>query len=660
MEKILYVSPDGVQKGNGSADRPFASLKAARDWLRAQHKKGKLLDRTVRVVLRGGIYPIPQTLTFTAEDSGSPDFPVIWCAADGEEVILEGGAILQAADFVPVSDEMKRYIKSAQAREAVLQYDLRGAGLQDTDQNNALEFFCGDRRGVLARYPSKDFLRGPQGIHETAVIPDVTGVVGSWHTVKGVRIQGYYPIDYWRNEADIIQYHAKEHTFELTTNELRTNSPFIFYNVFDEISEPGEYYIDADTGMLYVYPDSGFATDRLTVSQVTDAVVKFDHASHIVLRGLTVEGSRGAGISGDGENLVMDGCTVRNVRECGVMLRGCGHQIINCHIYTIGASGVNVSGGDCETLRPAQIVVDNNHIHHYSQRSGTYNAGVSCSNFIEAGFRISHNCIHDSIHNAIMVASGDTFVEYNEIYNVCTEANDAGAIYFGRWEIQNLVFRYNYIHDVYNRFGFGTPHAIYNDDGGSGKVAYGNVMVHIAGDAFAFGGGNNNLMYNNIMVDCGRAAAYDSRQYYGGWEHDWTVFPTGLDWRFLYNNKSFLSRSWVTRYARMTTIKYSGVEDREDRLRAGAVGHAAYYGNVEVACRYDRAFEEPTKKFIICRDNVVYKSTADAGFADYEARDLNLRADSRIWRDLPFFAPIPFSEIGLRSEKNHERNQNHE
>lgn len=643
MEKLIYAAPESAGRETGTIDHPFSSVTVVRDWIRAQRKKGKLTDRTVRVILRGGVYPVTEALELTEEDSD-----VIWCAAEGEEVVLEGGHILSAGQFVPIDPETAKNLKSEAARGAVLQCDLRAVGIDIGTLSEKTEFFEGAERKTIARYPSHDFLRGPAGLHEQKDIPDVTGIVGSWHSVQGVVVQGYFPIDYWRHEAKVLSYDREKKTFELSSDELRTGSPFIFYNVFDELSEPGEYYIDRENGMLYVYPDEGFATERLVLSHTEGAVIRMTQAHDITWRGITLEGGRGKGIEGKGERLCVDGCTVQNVFECGVELVGCGHRIVNCEIRSIGASGTVVSGGDCRTLRPAEIVVDNNHIHHYSQRSGTYNAAVSCSNFIEAGFRISHNCIHDSIHNGIMVASGDTFVEYNEIYNVCTEANDAGAIYFGRWEIQNLVFRYNYIHDIYNRYGFGNPHAIYNDDGGSGKVAYGNVMLHIAGDGFAFGGGNNNVMYNNIMIDCGRPLSYDSRQYYGGWEHDWTEFPGGLDWRFLYNNKSYLSHSWVVRYARLGTMRCTGVENRESRFMAGAVGNAAYYGNVEVACKWNRNIEDPTAKFITCRDNHTYASVADVGFADYAAGDLNLRPDSPVFADMPFFVAVPFDEIGLR------------
>lgn len=646
MEKIYYVSPSG-KSGNGTRQKPFSSPERALDHIRAQRRAGRLADTPIRIELDSGVYPLSSTLLIDGAVSGSENSPLVIASSQGATAVLEGGILLDYADFTPVSDQtVLSYVKSETARASLLQYDLRKCGIESAEQLEKSEFFCNGKRGVLARYPANDFLRVGEGVHNTDVIPDHTGVVATWHTVKGVRIRGYFPADYWCGEADVLQYDPENRTFRISTNEIASNNPFFFYNVLDEIANPGDYYIDTDGLLLYVYPSADFDSAELMLSSLNAPLVTLDGAHDVTFCGLTFEGSRQGAVDGTGDRITLDRCTVRDVFGLGIHICGYELNIRNSHIHDIGAAAINISGGDSAILRPGRSVVTNNHIHHYAQRSGTYNAAVNCSNFIEAGFEISHNCIHDSIHNGIMVASGDTFVEYNEIYNVCTEAADAGAIYFGRWEIQNLVFRYNYIHDVYNRYGFGSPHAIYNDDGGSGKVAYGNVLVHIAGDGFAFGGGNNNIMYNNIMVDCGRAAAYDSRQYYGGWEHDWAIFPNGNDWRFLYNNKSFLSRSWVARYARMTTIKYTRVEDRSDRLVAGAVGHAAYYGNVEVACRYPRAFEEPTMKFITCRDNMVYDTVEKAGFEDFAGGNFNFKQDSAVRRDMPFFADIPFDEIG--------------
>ena len=79
---IFYVSPNGNDSWSGSlaevnasrSDGPFASIQAARDAIRRLRKKGSL-SSPVTVYLRGGQYPLSETVIFTDEDSGTPKAP---------------------------------------------------------------------------------------------------------------------------------------------------------------------------------------------------------------------------------------------------------------------------------------------------------------------------------------------------------------------------------------------------------------------------------------------------------------------------------------------------------------------------------------------------------------------------------------------------------
>src|SRR5438045_72126 len=90
----FYVSPQGKDTWSGTlaapnkegTDGPFASLSRAQDALRT---RGKDAARTV--VLRGGFYPLPDTLNLTAEDSGTENAPVTWAAYPGETPLVSGG-----------------------------------------------------------------------------------------------------------------------------------------------------------------------------------------------------------------------------------------------------------------------------------------------------------------------------------------------------------------------------------------------------------------------------------------------------------------------------------------------------------------------------------------------------------------------------------------
>jgi hypothetical protein len=90
----VFVSPDGNDAWSGTVrtpnaaktDGPLASLQRARDVAR-QLKH----DRPVRVILRGGMYYVPETLVLGPEDSGTEACPISYEAAEGEAVTLSGG-----------------------------------------------------------------------------------------------------------------------------------------------------------------------------------------------------------------------------------------------------------------------------------------------------------------------------------------------------------------------------------------------------------------------------------------------------------------------------------------------------------------------------------------------------------------------------------------
>ncbi len=85
------VAPAGDDARPGTASEPFATLDRARRAVRELKREQPARKQPVVVRLRGGTYHLPQTLTFTPEDSGTPDAPVVYEAAPGEEPVLSAG-----------------------------------------------------------------------------------------------------------------------------------------------------------------------------------------------------------------------------------------------------------------------------------------------------------------------------------------------------------------------------------------------------------------------------------------------------------------------------------------------------------------------------------------------------------------------------------------
>jgi len=166
----LYVPPTGNDAWSGRlpeanaarTDGPLATLARAQAVARGLQQAGG-----VTVTVGGGEYVLTEPLAFTAEDSGTAGAPVVYRAAEGEQVRLSGG--VRIADWRPVEDAATLARLPAEARGNVFQADLRANGVDDfgtmdsapawAHSDPGLEVFFRGERMTLARYPNEGFLR---------------------------------------------------------------------------------------------------------------------------------------------------------------------------------------------------------------------------------------------------------------------------------------------------------------------------------------------------------------------------------------------------------------------------------------------------------------------------------------------------------------------
>ena len=85
-----WVSTGGDDAAGGGRFSPFRTLERARQAVRADTRRGQC---TIEVNVRAGTSALAQTLALDSGDSGSPQAPVIWRAAEGDTgpVVLSGG-----------------------------------------------------------------------------------------------------------------------------------------------------------------------------------------------------------------------------------------------------------------------------------------------------------------------------------------------------------------------------------------------------------------------------------------------------------------------------------------------------------------------------------------------------------------------------------------
>src|ERR1051325_3447076 len=159
----FYVSPIGTDTSAGTKAKPFASLERAR----AAVREGKAAQSTSRepvtVWLRGGDYFRTNALELTPADSGTAEAPITWRAFPDERVRLLGGRTLTG--FAPVTDPAVRARLDENARQHVVQLNLRALGLTDFGEMKSrgfgrptapahCELFFNHRPMTLARWPN--------------------------------------------------------------------------------------------------------------------------------------------------------------------------------------------------------------------------------------------------------------------------------------------------------------------------------------------------------------------------------------------------------------------------------------------------------------------------------------------------------------------------
>ena len=96
---VLYVSADAEEGGDGSAEKPFSTITAARDGIRSIKQGEGLPDGGITVLISGGIYRIAEPIELLAEDSGEEGKQITYKALDGAEVVIDGGVQLKGELF---------------------------------------------------------------------------------------------------------------------------------------------------------------------------------------------------------------------------------------------------------------------------------------------------------------------------------------------------------------------------------------------------------------------------------------------------------------------------------------------------------------------------------------------------------------------------------
>lgn len=526
----VYVSPHGDDFASGAKAHPFATLARARDAVRAIKQ-----NKAVTVHIRGGMYQLDEPILFGKEDSGSKTAPVIYQAEKGAEPIFSGAR--RITQWHAVERPEKLALLAPEVRGLIYVADLYAGGIADlgdpTDKGKRPELFCNGQVQTLARWPNSDFVKaglakGPTQLAETYLKRHgtVEGIFeytdrrqNRWANESDIRLSGYW---YW----DWLDAPLRVEKIDTVAHIIATKPPYHHYgykdslryfglNLFCELDQPGEWYLDRADGKLYWYPPAGIQPNQAQVTlSVFNApfMIEMRDCAHVTIKGVTFRQGRGSALLiRDGAQCQIVDCRIEGFGQDGIHVQnGVGHGITGCQLRTFGHGGIKIKGGDRKQLIPANHFIEHTVVEYFSLFQRTYEPAVLVEG---CGLRLSNNRFRYSSSSAIRLEGNDCVIEYNQISHVVNESDDQGGLDI--WynpSYRGNVIRYNHWSDISG----GTRHGaagVRLDDMISGFVIYGNVFSRCGKNDFGgvqIHGGKDNLVENNLFYQCRAAVSFSS------------------------------------------------------------------------------------------------------------------------------------------------------
>ena len=463
--KDFYVSPLGGSENKGTLEQPFASIASAQTEVRKYRQAHP--DEAVAVHLRAGKYYLTQPVVFTAEDGGSAQAPVVYKAYQNEVPQILGGQKLNRLKWSKHTDNVYK----TKVPEGLVFETL---------------FVTGEQQ-ILARYPN--FCENAPAFNGVAADALSKERVATWkdptygyfHAMHKARWGGvHYQITGKKNEGEV--------TLKGGTQNNRGSSKHADYrfveNIFEELDDVHEWYLDRQRSELYWYPPAGLDLKRAEFEVAAlEQLFVFKGSLEAPVRHLSIDGLalkrtirtfmktadrllrsdwtiyRGGVVHFQGtENCLLSNCQLSDLGGSAVLFNHYNKNsaVQGCHIYNVGGSGVCFVGDietvwhenynigeapDLEELNftrgpktknyPQHCRVDDNLIHNIGAVE-KQTAGVHIS--LSAYITVARNSIYDVPRAGINISEGKWgghVLEHNDVFLTVQETHDHGA--FNSW-----------------------------------------------------------------------------------------------------------------------------------------------------------------------------------------------------------------------------------
>lgn len=600
----LYVAPDGDDSRSGqstklnSPDGPLGSLQGARDAIRKLKSTGALKE-PLTVIVSAGLYTLTESLILTPDDSGAPDAPITYAAADGATPIFSGGA--KISGFKPAPDGL--WVTTVPGvKEGKWYFEqlwINGHRAQRARHPNTFTFHVlshvqngiDPATGVSADLTGRAFKMRPEEISILASVPkdrlsDVAVMFyNSWDTGRS-RIAAFDP------DTNIVTLTAPTHR---TYGQADPSQRYHLENFKQALDAPGEWFLDRD-GTLYYKPLPGEdpATAQVFAPRLTE-LVRFEgipqdkhYIEHITLRGLSFQHAqwllpdKGQGdaqavismpgaINLDGaQNIRLENIELAHIPTYGIWFRSACRDctLTHSYIHDLGCGAVRIGEMKVpsDLTATSHITIDNN-ILRGGGRIWPDAVGVLIGHSPDN--KVTHNEIADFYYTGISagwvwgygpsLAKRNT-IDFNHIHHIGHGVlSDMGGVYtLGPSE--GTTVSNNVVHDVY-AYSYG-GWGLYTDEGSTGITLENNLVYSTKTGSFHQHYGKQNIVRNNVFIDSqlqqlqrSRAEAHLSFTF----ENNIVYYHTGKLLDGLWKDANVAMRNNVYWNAAGTPINFAGM-----------------------------------------------------------------------------------------------------
>lgn len=535
-EYDIIVSPLGDDSNKGTLESPLKTMSAAKERLKLL--KGKT-DEVVTVWFREGTYLFTEALSFNENDLNN----VVFRSYPDENVVFTGS--------VELTDWTKTTINSTRAF------------VTDVNTNEMFfrSLFKGDERLSVSKWPKSGSFKVTNALEEDALDPDNTSGFFDLHaaffTDKTYNFANLNDVNVrimhkWCD--DILPLHSvntetgRVEFLKPAAMTVEVGDNFVYENVREALTEPGEWYLDRTEGKLYYIPEKNETTENFVLSApVTEEFFNIENVSGITFSGIDFKNTDWDFVSGtkwhadinkdnplyanikynqthpqaayetpavinitNASDVNFINCKFKNLSNTAIKydVGSTNSAVTSCLFDQIGGNAIFIDGPYAIPAKTSNIDVTDCHIRYYGR---IYNNSIGVLITHATDCDIVHNEIHDGWYTAVSVGwnwgytdnpTNNIKVQNNLIYNIGNGwLSDMGGIY--TLGIQpDTVLSGNIIHNVgcyEGSTGYG-GWGIYLDEGSSYITVKNNLVYDCSSQSFHQHYGEDNLIQNNIFA----------------------------------------------------------------------------------------------------------------------------------------------------------------